>query len=99
VIRRTIAMLTSVLLGLGLILTVVTPAHAAPRGWADFSFTGSANNHAGTMNQQPTGFPEADYVSDSASGSAVGRQSGASTFLPASTEVGQRYGSSQGRPT
>ena len=28
----------------------------------------------------------------------MGRQSGASTFLPASSDVGERYGQSQGRP-
>ena len=88
-----------VLLGLlGYLLAPVQPASAASAGWADLTFDGSANDWTGTLRQRATGFPAASITSDSAGGSAVGRQSGASTFLPASSDVGRRYGQSRGRP-
>ena len=83
---------------LGLALLPTHPALAASAGWADLTFAGSANAWTGTVEQRATGFPVARITSDSAGGSAVGRQSGASTFLPRSSDVGQRYGSSKGRP-
>ena len=86
---------------LGLLACLLVPAStasAASAGWADLSFEGSANGWTGTLRQRAAGFPAATITSDSAGGSAVGRQSGASTFLPASSDVGGRYGSSRGRP-
>ena len=83
---------------LGLLLLPVQPAAASTAGWADLTFEGSANAWTGTLQQRASGFPAATITSDSAAGSAVGRQSGASTFLPASSDVGERYGSSRGRP-
>ena len=95
--RRSVVPLVVAVLGLGVMLSAVAPAHAARDGWADLRFSGEPNRYFGTMTQQPTGFPRAHFVSDSAAGS-VGRQSGASTFLPASSAVGQLYGSSRNRP-
>ena len=50
------------------------------------------------MTQQPTGFPAATYVSNSAGGASVGRQNGTNTYLSATTPVGAKYGSSKDRP-
>ncbi|WP_204910478.1 carboxypeptidase regulatory-like domain-containing protein [Microlunatus spumicola] len=83
---------------LGWLLVPATSATAASAGWADLTFEGSANGWTGTLRQRAAGFPAATITSDSAGGSAVGRQSGASTFLPASSDVGGRYGQSRGRP-
>lgn len=73
-------------------------ASAASAGWADLTFDGNANGWTGILRQRADGFPAASITSDSAGGSAVGRQSGTSTFLPASAGVGRVYGQSRGRP-
>ncbi len=83
---------------LAVLLAPARPASAASSGWADLTFDGSANDWTGTLRQRAEGFPAATITSDSAGGSAVGRQSGASTFLPAASDVGRRYGQSRGRP-
>jgi hypothetical protein len=93
-----VTVLASLLGLLGVLLLPVAPASAATAGWADVTFEGSANDWTGTLRQRAEGFPVATITSDSAGGSAVGRQSGASTFLPGSSDVGQRYGQSRGRP-
>ncbi|SDV01974.1 Cna protein B-type domain-containing protein [Microlunatus sagamiharensis] len=83
---------------LGLVVAPAPGASAASAGWADVTFDGSANDWSGTLRQRATGFPAATITSDSAGGSAVGRQSGSSTYLSTSTPVGDVYGSSKGRP-
>ena len=99
-IPRAPATVLAALLGLlGCLLVPASAATAASAGWADLTFEGSANGWTGTVRQRAAGFPAATLTSDSAGGSAVGRQSGASTFLPASSDVGERYGQSKGRPS
>ena len=96
--RRHLALVLVALLGIALAVQNAAIARADTASWADLTFTGSANAYTGTMQQRANAFPAATYFSDSTSGSATGRQSGASTYLTAATAVGQKYGSSQGRP-
>jgi hypothetical protein len=90
--------LSAALALLGALVVPAPSASAASAGWAALSFSGSANDWAGTLRQRAVGFPEARVVSDSAGGTAVGRQSGASTYLSASTPVGAVYGTSRNQP-
>lgn len=82
-----------------LILTFALPAAAATTTgigtWTPL--TGSAGDYAATMQLPAKGFPLASVTSDSRAGS-VGVQSGASTWFGANSPVGQKYGSSQGKP-
>ena len=97
--RTTLLLALATLVGLaGVLVAPAPPASAATAGWAEVSFGGRANDWTGTLRQRATGFPQAEVVSDSAAGAAVGRQSGSSTYLSASTPVGDVYGSSRGRP-
>ena len=75
--RRHVTVLASLLGLLALLLLPAAPASAATAGWADVTFEGSANDWTGTLRQRAEGFPAATITSDSAGGSAVGRQSGA----------------------
>jgi hypothetical protein len=77
----------------------MNPAAAASTGWADFAdLNGTSRMFTTTMSQRPGGFPVALVTTDSVGGSSVGVQNGSSTFLPAQTPVGQKYGSSHSQP-
>lgn len=80
-------------------LLLVSPASAATTtqwaGWAPLA--GSTNDYTTTVTVANDPALIADVTSDSRSGS-VGVISGASTWLAASTPVGAKYGSSQGKP-
>ncbi|WP_152361031.1 MSCRAMM family protein [Microlunatus speluncae] len=98
-LRRPLLAAGSLLLAAALILVGAGPAAAAQAGWADWDpLAGTSRDFTTTMRQQPAGFPEASVVTDSVAGSAVGIQTGASTFLAPQTAPGEKYGSSQGRP-
>ncbi|KRC39978.1 hypothetical protein ASE15_19280 [Oerskovia sp. Root22] len=100
--RSTSALLAAalaVLLGLPLALLAAAPAGAATTaGWAAWDpLTGSGGSFTSTMRLPAGGFPAAAVTSDSRAGQ-VGVQSGASSWLSATTPVGAKYGSSQGQP-
>ncbi|MBM7479270.1 carboxypeptidase-like regulatory domain-containing protein [Oerskovia jenensis] len=75
------------------------PATAATTaGWAAWDpLAGTGGTFTTTMRLPAGGFPAATVTSDSRAGQ-VGVQSGASSWLSATTPVGSRYGSSQGQP-
>src|SRR3954466_3823100 len=79
-------------------LFLVSPASAATTtqwaGWAPLA--GSTNDYTTTVTVANDPALIADVTTDSRSGS-VGVISGASTWLAASTPVGAKYGSSQGK--
>ena len=80
------------------LLTLAPPmAQAAQSGWGQFEFTGTSQNYTGTLTQQAAGFPVATLTSNSVGGSSVGVQSGTSTWLSTATDVGAKYGSSEGQ--
>lgn len=95
-IRRTISVSATLLLGLAAFVVLATPASAIPTtGWATWTpITGSSNNYATTMQLPARGFPQAMVATDSRAN--VQLASGDSTFLSTSTEVGAKYGSSKG---
>ena len=89
----------AVLLGLPLALLVAAPVGAVTTaGWAAWDpLAGSGGSFTTTVRLPAGGFPAATVTSDSRSGQ-VGVQSGASSWLGATTPVGATYGSSQGQP-
>ena len=95
--RAALLGLVALLVGLTAGVVPAPTASAASAGWADLSFSGRANDWTGTLRQRAVGFPAATIVSDSAGGTAVGPQSGSSTYLTTATDVGAAYGSSKGR--
>lgn len=98
-LRRPLLAACAAMLVAGLTLLGTGPAAAAQAGWADWEpLAGSSREFTTTMRQQADGFPAAAVETDSVGGSAVGVQSGSSTFLAPQTPPGAKYGSSQGRP-
>ncbi|WGW12133.1 SdrD B-like domain-containing protein [Saxibacter everestensis] len=91
-----LAFVTSILLALSSVLIGMPPAHAVEAtSWATWnSFEGEANSYQGSVQLNAKGFPAATFTSDSRAGN-VGLQSGGSTFLNTSTDVGRKYGSSK----
>lgn len=77
---------------------MATPAAAATAtAYAQWEpLTGTAGDYATTMRLSPR-FPLATVTSDSRGGQ-IGVQSGATSWLPAWTPVGERYGSSRDEP-
>jgi hypothetical protein len=59
---------------------------------------GGSGAFTGTMGDLGTGFPPATFTSDATGATGVEIQSGAGTWLPASTPFGAVFGSSQGQP-
>ena len=96
--RRPLLAAGSIVLAAVLIALGAGPAAAAQAGWAAWEpLAGGSRDFTTTMRQQAAGFPAASVDTDSVAGSAVGVQSGASTFLAPQTAPGKKYGSSQGK--
>lgn len=99
VLARSSALLAAALAGVLLACAAAGPASAATTSqWATWSpLTGSSGDYTGAVQFANTPALRAELTTDSRSGQ-VGVISGASTWIAAGTPVGQKYGSSQGRP-
>lgn len=77
---------------------VTTPVGAAGSTYATWSVGGGSGAFTGTMGGLGTGFASSTFASDATGATGVEIQSGASTWLPASTPFGAVFGSSQDQP-
>lgn len=94
--RRTGASLLALLGAAALVLTGAVPAASAATSasWASWpTFAGSSGSYQGTMTLAGQPALTATLTSDSLGGATL--VSGATTWLPASTDVGAKYGSSR----
>ena len=81
-----------------LLASLTAPAGAQAPAYASWSVAGAANSFTGTMAIGVPGFPSATFTSDATAATGVQVESGASTWLPASTPFGAVFGSSQDQP-